>query len=59
MNSKTPRNPPSQGSSLPHGLSEHKKITETPDALGMGRNEMTGKPNGPAKGSAGEGHRFG
>ncbi len=59
MGNKTPRKPPSEGASLPMGLSEHKKITETPDQLGQGRNETNGKPNGPDKSSAGEGHKFG
>lgn len=46
---KTPRTPPSSGASLPHGLSEKVKITESPESLGMGRNESNGKPMGPAK----------
>jgi hypothetical protein len=38
---------------LPAGLSERVKITESPEALGMGRNETNGKPKGPQKGSLG------
>lgn len=61
MNSKgdkSHRQPPSSGASLPMGLSERAKITESPDALGMGRNESNGKPKGPQKGSMG-GQRVG
>lgn len=58
-NSKTPRQNPSEGSSLALGLSSHKKITESPDQLGMGRNEANGKPKGPDKSGAAEGHKFG
>jgi len=50
---KSPRKPPSSGASLPMGLSQQAKITESPDALGMGRNEANGKPKGPQKGSLG------
>lgn len=35
------------------GLSHQQKITETPESLGMGRNETSGKPKGPQKGSMG------
>lgn len=39
------------------GLSLQQKITESPDALGMGRNESNGKPKGPQKTTSG-GQRF-
>lgn len=35
------------------GLSERQKITETPEALGMGSKESNGLPNGPQKGKLG------
>lgn len=54
---KSPRTPPSSGASLPKGLSEQSKITESPEALGMGRDEMNGKPKGPQKTTSG-GQRF-
>lgn len=53
LGDKTPRTPPSAGGSLSEGLSEKQKITESPDSLGMGRDEATGKPKGPQKGSMG------
>jgi len=50
---KSPRKQPSAGASPAEGLSERVKITESPEALGMGRNESNGKPSGPQKGSLG------
>lgn len=50
---KSPRPIPSSGASLPEGLSEKVKITESPETLGMGRDEATGKPKGPQKTTSG------
>lgn len=58
MNSKGDKKSRASGANDPgKGLSERSKITETPDQLGMGRNEANGKPKGPQKTTSG-GQRF-
>ena len=57
LGDKAPRKPPSSGASLPAGLSEQAKISESPEQLGMGRDEATGKPKGPQKTTSG-GQKF-
>lgn len=48
----SPRRPPSRGSDLVMGLSECESFeAEEPDSLGEGRNDATGKPDGPEKGA--------
>lgn len=52
---KTPRR--TGPNDIDKGLSFRTKITETPDQLGMARNESNGKPKGPQKTTSG-GQRF-
>lgn len=53
---KSPRRPPSTGSDLVMGLSECESFeAEEPDELGEGRNDATGKPDGPQKGKVDNG----
>lgn len=47
---KSSRSVPDSGADLAMGLSERMQITETPEALGEGRNVSNGKPTGPQKG---------
>lgn len=52
----SPRNAPSQGSTLCMGLSEQFSFNGTsPDELGEGRNDANGKPTGPQKGAVNNG----
>lgn len=58
MNSKGDKSSRRNGpNDIDKGLSHRQKITETPDQLGMGRNETNGKPKGPQKTNSG-GQRF-
>lgn len=53
---KSSRSIPSKGASLAMGLSEHFSIEgETPDSLGEGRDDSTGKPDGPERGAVDNG----
>lgn len=53
---ESPRRPPSAGSDLVMGLSECESFeAEEPDELGEGRNDATGKPDGPQKGNVDNG----
>lgn len=53
---ESPRRPPSTGSDLVMGLSECESFeAEEPDELGEGRNDATGKPDGPQKGKVDNG----
>lgn len=48
---ESPRRPPSQGSDPACGMSEQYSFeAEEPDDMGLGRNDATGKPDGPQKG---------
>lgn len=49
---KSPRTPVSAGGDLARGLSCCEPFSdESPSSLGEGRNESTGKPDGPQKGA--------
>lgn len=53
---ESPRRPPSAGADLAMGLSECGSFeAEEPDDLGEGRNDATGKPDGPQKGKVDNG----
>jgi hypothetical protein len=53
---KSSRTPPGEGSSLALGLSEQSKFeNEDPDSLGEGRDNATGKPDGPERGAVNNG----
>lgn len=53
---KSSRTPPSGGQSLVMGLSECEKFdNEDPDTLGEGRDDATGKPDGPERGAVDNG----
>lgn len=60
MGDKTENPIPSKGEDLSLGVSERVGFEgTTPSSLGMGRNEDSGKPDGPQKGSAGDGCSWG